>query len=152
MGRTARGVRGIRLHQEDEVIGMLAAEEGKNILTLTEKGYGKRTPVSEYRLCNRGGRGVTNIKITEKNGPVRAVMLVDGQEGLMLISKLGIAIRLKCSEISMIGRATQGVRIIKLNEDDQLAAAAKIVVEEEVVENGGDNVFVESGDVTVTKE
>ena len=79
-------------------------------------------------------------------------MLVDGQEGLMLISKLGIAIRLKCSEISMIGRATQGVRIIKLNEDDQLAAAAKIVVEEEVVENGGDNVFVESGDVTVTKE
>ena len=106
---------------------MLAAEEGMDILTLTEKGYGKRTPVSEYRLCNRGGKGVTNIKITDKNGSVKAVMLVDGKEELMLVSKQGIGIRIKCSDISIIGRATQGVRVMRLEEGDHLAFAAKIV-------------------------
>lgn len=131
MGRTARGVRGIKLRKDDEVIGMLAAEEGLNILTLTEKGYGKRTPVSEYRICTRGGRGVANIKITEKNGQVKAVMLVNGEEEVMLVSRNGIGIRVKCSDISIIGRATQGVRVMKLSEDDQLAAAARILVEEE---------------------
>ncbi len=133
MGRTATGVRGIRLETTDEVIGMLAAEEGMNILTLTEKGYGKRTPVSEYRLCNRGGKGVTNIKITDKNGPVQTVMLVNGKEELMLISKQGVGIRMKCSEINIIGRATQGVRVMRLSENDGLAAAAKIIVEEETI-------------------
>ncbi len=133
MGRTATGVRGIRLETTDEVIGMLAAEEGMNILTLTENGYGKRTPVSEYRLCNRGGKGVTNIKITDKNGPVQTVMLVNGKEELMLISKQGVGIRMKCSEISIIGRATQGVRVMRLSENDGLAAAAKIIVEEETI-------------------
>jgi len=131
MGRTARGVRGIRLAKGDKVIGMLAAEEDKNILTVTEKGYGKRTPVSEYRLCNRGGKGVTNIKITDKNGPVKAVMLVDGSEEIMLVSRGGIAIRLKCSGISVIGRATQGVRIMRMNKDDSLGAAARIVLEDD---------------------
>ncbi len=130
MGRTASGVRGIRLDAGDEVIGMLAAEEGMNILTITENGYGKQTPVSEYRLCNRGGKGVTNIKITDKNGPVKTVMLVGGKEEIMLVSKQGIGIRIKCSDISVIGRATRGVRIIRLNEGDSLAAAAKIVIEE----------------------
>ena len=134
IGRAGTGVRGIKLEQDDEVIGMLAAEPNMDILTLTEKGYGKRTPVSEYRLCNRGGKGVTNIKITDKNGPVANVMVVDGREELMLISKNGVAIRIKCSDISQIGRATQGVRVMKLEERDQLAAAAKIVVEEG---NGG---------------
>ena len=131
MGRTARGVRGVRLRPGDEVIGMLVAEEGKNILTLTEKGYGKRTPVSEYRLCHRGGKGVTNIKITSKNGVVQSVKLVEGDEGLMLISKNGIGIRIKISSISVIGRATQGVRVMRLNEGDTLAAAAKIIVDED---------------------
>jgi DNA gyrase subunit A len=130
VGRTAQGVRGIRLDENDEVIGMITADPSKNILTITEKGYGKRTPVSEYRLCNRGGKGVTNIKITDKNGAVKAVMLVDGNEELMLASKNGIGIRMKCSDISVIGRATQGVRVMKLDENDQLAAAAKIVVDE----------------------
>src|SRR3990167_3014440 len=92
MSRAAAGVRGIRLDEEDEVIGMLTADESKEILTITEKGYGKRTPVSEYRLCNRGGKGVTNIKITDKNGPVKVIMLVDGSEELMLISKFGVGI------------------------------------------------------------
>ncbi len=131
IGRQGMGVRGIRLEKSDEVIGMLAAEEGMNILTLTEKGYGKRTPVADYRLCNRGGKGVTNIKITEKNGAVNAVMLVDGEEEVMLISRNGVAIRIKCSDISIIGRATQGVRVIKLEENDQLAAATKIMMVEE---------------------
>lgn len=139
VGRTAIGVRGIRLKDKDEVIGMLAAEEGMDILTLTANGYGKRTPVSEYRLCNRGGTGVTNIKITGKNGPVQTVMLADGKEEVMLVSKNGIGIRVKSSDISLIGRATQGVRVMKLNEGDYLAAAAKIVVDEEetAVENQG---------------
>ena len=137
MGRTARGVRGVRLREGDKVIGMLAAEEGKEILTLTKKGYGKRTPVSDYRLCNRGGKGVTNIKITDKNGEAKTVMLVDGTEELMVMSKNGIAIRTKCSGISVIGRATQGVRVMRLNEGDQLAAAAMIVIDDS--ENGSES-------------
>ena len=142
MGRAAGGVRGIRLEEKDEVIGMLAAEDGMNILTITEKGYGKRTPVSEYRLCNRGGKGVTNIKITDKNGPVKAVMLVNGKEEIMLVSRQGIGIRMKCSDISIIGRATQGVRVMRLEEGDSLAAAAQIVVEDddEAVQTGSPEV------------
>ena len=136
MGRAAAGVRGIRLDENDEVIGMLAAEESMDILTVTEKGYGKRTPVSEYRLGNRGGKGVTNIKITDKNGPVKIVMLVDGKEEIMLISKQGNGIRVKCSDISVIGRATQGVRVMRLEEGDSLAAAAKIMVEDEEESKG----------------
>src|SRR3989338_9889648 len=131
MGRAARGVRGIKLDSGDKVIGMLAAEENKEILTLTEKGYGKRTPVSDYRLCNRGGKGVTNIKITDKNGPVKSTKIVDGAEGLMLVSKNGIAIRIRCQDISLIGRATQGVRVMRLSEGDSLAAAAIIIDDEE---------------------
>ncbi|MBU0456769.1 MAG: DNA gyrase subunit A [Nanoarchaeota archaeon] len=144
MGRTAKGIRGIRLRKDDEVIGMLAVDEGKEILTLTEKGYGKRTLISDYRLCHRGGRGVVNIKISQKNGPVKLVMIVNGSEDLMLISKKGIAIRIKCSDISTIGRATQGVRVMRL-EDDSLAAAAKIIVDEEDID-------VEKEDVVVYKE
>ena len=133
VGRSAYGVRGIRLDAGDEVVGMLVADPDKNILTLTVLGYGKRTPVSEYRLCNRGGKGVTNIKITEKNGAVKAVMLVDGREELMLISEQGVAIRLRCQDISLLGRATQGVRVMRLNSGDRLAAAAKIVIENGVL-------------------
>ena len=140
MGRTARGVRGIRLASGDQVIGMLAAEEGIDILTITNKGYGKRTPTLEYRLCNRGGKGVTNIKITEKNGPVKAVMLVDGSEELMLVSRDGIAIRIKCASVSRIGRATQGVRVMRLNESDNVAAAAKIIVDDDDEEEAPSNI------------
>ena len=129
VGRTARGVRGIRL-VKDKLVGMIVAEEGKNILTICEKGYGKRTAVSEYRLIGRGGKGVTNVKITDKNGEVVKVMLVDGKEELMLISKLGVAIRVKSKYISQVGRATQGVRIMRLGEGDEVVAAAKIVEEE----------------------
>jgi len=131
MGRTAYGVRGIRLNSGDEVVTLLVAENDKQILTLTKKGYGKRTVVADYRLCNRGGKGVTNLKVTDKNGKVVTAKIVDGTEGLMLISKKGIGIRVKCSAISMIGRATQGVRVMRLNGDDELAAAAKIINEDD---------------------
>ncbi|MDP3734526.1 MAG: DNA gyrase subunit A [Nanoarchaeota archaeon] len=131
MGRTAHGVRGIRLNSGDIVIGMIVAEEGKDILTLTDLGYGKRTPVADYRLCNRGGKGVTNIKITDKNGMVKSVKLVDGSEDLMLVSRKGIAIRMKCKDISVIGRATQGVRVMRLDEGDTLAASAMIIENDE---------------------
>ena len=130
IGRNSRGVRGIKLGSTDQVIGMLSAKETEDILTLTEKGFGKRTIVSEYRLCNRGGKGVRNMKITDKNGPVKSIMLVDGSEEIMLISENGIAIRIKCSDISQIGRSTQGVRVMRLNDGDKLAAAAKIIAEE----------------------
>lgn len=129
MGRTAKGVRGIKL-AGDRLVGMIVAEEGKNILTITEKGYGKRTPIEDYRLINRGGKGVTNIKITEKNGEVVSVMQVDGEEEIMLVSKSGTAIRVNCKDISQVGRATQGVRIMRLGERDLVVAAAKIVKEE----------------------
>jgi len=129
MGRTARGVRGIRL-AKDKLVGMIVAEEGKNILTITEKGYGKRTPIEDYRLVGRGGKGVINIRVMEKNGKVVAVKLVDGKEEIMLISKAGVAIRIPSRGISQVGRATQGVRIMKLSEGDLVVAAAKIVEEE----------------------
>ena len=142
IGRAGRGVRGITLDESDEVIGMLAAVEGLNILTVTDKGFGKRTPVSEYRLCNRGGKGVTNIKITDKNGPVKAVMLVDGKEEIMLISKFGVGIRVKSTDISIIGRATQGVILMRLAERDQVGAAALILETGEEILDGGDGPII----------
>ncbi len=146
MGRTAAGVRGIRLTPGDEVIGMLAAEEGKSILTITTKGYGKRTSIVDYRLCNRGGKGVTNIKITDKNGPVTAVMLIEGNEEIMIVSKLGVGIRIKCTDISIIGRATQGVRIMRMEEGDKVAAAAKIITDDE----GNETLDQKNPDTTIS--
>lgn len=139
MGRTAKGVRGIRISENDQVISLLVANNDAQILTLTEKGYGKRTPVSEYRLCHRGSKGVTNIKITDKNGKVVVAMIVEGSEDLMLISKNGIAIRVKCNAVSMIGRATQGVRVMRMKDLDTLAASAKIRSEDDEVEDLDDN-------------
>ena len=130
LGRTARGVRGIRLRSDDSVVGMCVAEDDKTLLTVTEKGFGKRTLVSDYRLINRGGKGVINLKITEKNGKVIAVKTLTDDDQLMFISKHGIAIRMKAKDISVIGRATQGVRIMKLDEGDKVMAVATIVSEE----------------------
>jgi DNA gyrase subunit A len=130
MGRSARGVRGIRLAINDEVIGLLGADNSKQILTITRKGYGKRTDIREYRLCNRGGKGVTNVKITDKNGDASEIMVVDGSEDLMLVSHNGIAIRMRTDAVSHIGRATQGVRVMRLGDDDIVVAAAKIASED----------------------
>ncbi len=142
MGRTAVGVRGIKLKQEDKVVGMVRAAEGKTLLTVTEKGFGKRTPIEDYRIINRGGVGVINIKITEKNGNVSAIKSVSDDDGLMFITQNGITIRIAAKDISVIGRNTQGVRVMKLEEGDLLSAAAKVPREES--EEAEDSSCIES--------
>ncbi len=128
-GRMSKGVIGIRLRQ-DEVIDAAIAEPNKTILTLTEKGYGKRTPMAEYGLINRGGSGVINLKVTEKNGKVVAAMSVGENEEIIIISQKGLIIRTPVKGISEIGRATQGVRIMKLDEEDKIVSA-EIVKEDQ---------------------
>jgi DNA gyrase subunit A len=134
IGRTGKGVIGIRLNDRDEVIGMILVDEKTNVLSLTSNGYGKQTEASEYRLINRGGKGVRNINLTEKTGEVVAIRAMTGSEDLMLVSKQGMIIRISIKDISVIGRNTQGVRIIKLRPGDKLISAAKILNEESIVE------------------
>jgi DNA gyrase subunit A len=129
MGRTAKGVRGIKLKGDDEVIGTVIGADEKTLLTITENGYGKRTKISEYRLISRGGSGVRNIICSERNGKVASIKSVNGGDDIMLISKQGIAIRTNASGISVIGRNTQGVRLMKISPEDIVVAAAKIAKE-----------------------
>ncbi len=131
MGRTAGGVRGIKLRDGDEVVGMEIVEPGQEILVVTEKGYGKRTSEEEYRLQSRGGVGLKTIQITDKNGPMVAVKTVDGSEDLMLMTINGMLIRMDVNDISLIGRSTQGVRLIRLGDDELVATVAKVEKEEE---------------------
>ncbi|GIU69403.1 MAG: DNA gyrase subunit A [Candidatus Woesearchaeota archaeon] len=126
-GRQSQGVRGIKLEKDDEVIGMIIVDSNKQILTLTENGYGKRTPVSEYRKISRGGKGVRNILCSERNGKVVSVLAVNDTDEIMLISKKGILIRTECSQISSIGRNTQGVRLMKLSQGDKAVSMTKII-------------------------
>jgi len=129
-GRSAQGVKGIKLGKEDQVIGMVVADDSKSLLTVTENGYGKRTKIDEYRLINRGGSGVINIICSERNGNVAAIACVDENDEIMIISKKGITIRTAVSQISTIGRNTQGVRIMNMN-NDLVVSVAKIVKEEQ---------------------
>ena len=129
MGRNATGVRGITLRDKDEVIGMVMAEDDKTLLTVTENGYGKRTLVSEYRFIKRGGVGVKDIECSERNGKAVAIRSVTDDDEIMLISQQGIIIRTAVKEISVIGRATQGVRVMKLEQGDKLVDIAKIISE-----------------------
>ncbi|TQR11503.1 DNA gyrase subunit A [Psychrobacillus soli] len=131
MGRTAGGVRGIRLKDDDYVVGMEIIEPDQEILVVTENGYGKRTPESEYRLQSRGGMGVKTCQITEKNGPLSAVKAVDGTEDLMLITINGMLIRMDVNDISITGRSTQGVRLMRLADDELIATVAKVEKEED---------------------
>ncbi|WP_155593179.1 DNA gyrase subunit A [Lysinibacillus cavernae] len=135
MGRTAGGVRGIKLRDGDEVVGMEIVEPGQEILVVTEKGYGKRTSEEDYRLQSRGGVGLKTIQITDKNGPMVAVKTVDGSEDLMLITINGMLIRMDINDISLIGRSTQGVRLIRLGDDELVATVAKVEKEEESPED-----------------
>jgi DNA gyrase subunit A len=123
-------VRGIKLEKGDEVVGMVIAPEDKKLLTVTENGYGKKTLISEYRLISRGGKGVINIQCSERNGPVSAVRTVNDDDELMFITKKGIIIRTDSTGISTIGRNTQGVRLMKLDEGDKVVSATNIVKEE----------------------
>ncbi|OWY19309.1 DNA gyrase subunit A [Sphingobacteriales bacterium UPWRP_1] len=133
MGRTAAGVRGITLSEEpgDEVIGLICTDmtienNTSTILSVSEKGYGKRSAVEEYRLTNRGGKGVITMNVTEKTGQLIAIKEIQENDGLMIINKSGITIRMSTDRISVQGRNTQGVRLINLNEGDEIAGVAKI--------------------------
>ncbi len=131
MGRNARGVIGIRLRKGDRVIGMEVVNPGANILTVTENGYGKQTALSEYPLQGRGGQGVINIKTSERNGAVVGVKSVSDSDELMLLTSNGQLIRLRVGEIPLIGRNTQGVRLISMDGEDKVVSVARIVEEEE---------------------
>lgn len=133
MGRTATGVRGITLDDEnDEVIGMISIDDPETtVLVVSEKGYGKRTDIDDYRVTNRGGKGVKTLSITEKTGNLVAIKGVTDKEDLMIINKSGIVIRIAVSDLRVMGRATQGVRLITLKENDAIASVAKLNQEPE---------------------
>lgn len=135
MGRNASGVRGIRLRDGDYVVGMEILEENQEVLVVTENGYGKRTNESEYRLQARGGVGIKTCQITDKNGPVVAVKAVTGEEDIMLITINGMLIRMDIEDISQTGRSTQGVRLIRLADDELVATVAKVEKAEDVDES-----------------
>jgi DNA gyrase subunit A len=126
MGRSARGVRGINLSDEDSLVDMIVVTPEKSVLTVCERGYGKRTAVDDYRLTRRGGKGVINIRATDRNGPVVALRGVTDEDSLMLITAQGILMRMALANLREIGRATQGVRLIRVGEDDRVVAVAKI--------------------------
>ncbi|AFR36344.1 DNA gyrase subunit A [Riemerella anatipestifer] len=147
VGRTSIGVRGISLEDNDEVIGMIVVNdiENETVLVVSEKGYGKRTAVEDYRVTNRGGKGVITLNITEKTGQLIAIQsVVDGND-LMIINKSGVAIRMSVDNMRVMGRNTQGVRLINLKNNDEIAAVAKVEAEKDVE----DEEMEESNDETV---
>ena len=125
MGRTAVGVRGIRLREGDFVVGACSLAHGEAVLTITEKGYGKRTLVEEYRVCGRGGVGIKNYNVTDKTGCIAAVIMVDATDDLLVITDDATIIRMSVDKISMLGRATQGVRIMRLTEGSKVISIEK---------------------------
>ena len=133
MGRNASGVRGIRLADDaDEVVGMIAINDtASEILVVSENGYGKRSSIEDYRITNRGGKGVKTISLTDKTGKLVAIKNVIDSDDLMIINKSGIAIRMAVDSLRVMGRATQGVRLIKVREDDSIAAVAKVMREDD---------------------
>ena len=126
MGRTARGVRGINLGQNDIVVGMEIVSSQNTILTATEFGFGKRSLLDDYRITNRGGKGVINLKVTEKNGEVIGIRRVSEDDEFMLITAAGKMIRARVKDVSVIGRSTQGVRLIGMSGGDRVAAVGRI--------------------------
>ncbi|AFL98067.1 DNA gyrase subunit A [Ornithobacterium rhinotracheale] len=150
MGRTASGVRGIRLDGGDEAIGMVVVTDIENdtILVVSEKGYGKRTSIEDYRTTNRGGKGVITLNITEKTGNLIALKNVTDDNDLMIINKSGVAIRTAVSELRVMGRATQGVKLINLKKGDEIAAVAKVEIEhnEDLDEENSENENYDSED------
>ncbi|WP_299248438.1 DNA gyrase subunit A [uncultured Lacinutrix sp.] len=149
MGRGASGVRGIRLQDEktDEVIGMIAVDDMEsNILVVSENGYGKRSSLEDYRITNRGGKGVKTISITEKTGNLVSIKNVTDEDDLMIINKSGIAIRMAVADLRVMGRATQGVKLINLKGKDSIAAVAKVMHEEDEIELDEDgNIIIPEG-------
>lgn len=134
MGRSAAGVRGITLRDDDFVIGAEILKDDASVLVITEKGYGKQTPVDQYPIKGRGGKGIKTAQITEKNGPLAGLAVVDGSEDIMLTTNKGVMIRFTVDSVSETGRATQGVRVIRLDDDAIVATFAKVEHEEDTPE------------------
>jgi DNA gyrase subunit A len=148
MGRTATGVRGMTLDEDgqDEVVGMIVINDAdtENIMVVSEQGYGKRSDVEEYRITNRGGKGVKTLDITEKTGKLVAIKTVTDDNDLMIINKSGVVIRLKVADVRIQGRATQGVRLINLGKrNDQISSVCKVTTETEEPEVQDAEVVVE---------
>jgi len=148
MGRSARGVKGINLRGNDHVVDLIVTRPGRSLLTVCENGYGKRTSLEDYRRQNRGGIGLINIKTTERNGHVVALKAVNEDDDLMLISSGGIIIRTGLDQLRDIGRNTQGVRLIRLDEGDKLVAVARVVKENGKEDNNTSENVVETDDET----
>jgi DNA gyrase subunit A len=136
MGRGASGVRGVKLADEkDEVVGAITIKPGEaDVLVVSEKGYGKRSDLEEYRITNRGGKGVKTINITEKTGDLIAIKAVTDDNDLIIINKRGITIRMSVSSMRLMGRNTQGVRLITLKDNDAIASVARVPAAEPEVE------------------
>ncbi|NNC96190.1 MAG: DNA gyrase subunit A [Chitinophagales bacterium] len=145
MGRSAAGVRGVKLqNKKDEVVGMVTVDrerEDVTIMVVSEKGYGKRSDIDDYRITNRGGKGVRTLNVTDKTGGLISMKSVTAEDDLMIINKSGITIRMSLEEVRVMGRATQGVRLIRLNTNDEIAAVAKVTSDDEndAKENGEGN-------------
>jgi DNA gyrase subunit A len=151
MGRTAAGVRGVTLQgDEDRVVGLVAINNPEtNLLVVSEKGYGKRSDINDYRVTNRGGKGVKTINITDKTGLLVAIKEVTDKDELMIINKSGITIRIEVADLRVMGRATQGVRLIKLNEEDEISSVAKIErVGNEEVNTGIEKIVPDNSDLS----
>ena len=135
MGRGAGGVRGINLEAKDTVIGMEVVDKTATLLSVTEKGFGKRSQIAEYRVTSRGGKGVTNIKVTDKNGEVVGLQCVTDKDDLMIMTATGMVVRCSVKDIRETGRVAQGVRLINLKKsNDKVTTMAKVEPEDEVVE------------------
>ena len=146
VGRTASGVKGVTLGgPRDEVVGIVTARQGEqDILVISKNGFGKRSALEDYRITNRGGKGVKTINITEKTGDLIALKAVTDDDDLMIITENGIAIRLAVRGIRVMGRNTQGVRLINLREGDEIAAATQVPANNENDEDNG--TVTETGD------
>jgi DNA gyrase subunit A len=136
MGRSAYGVRGITLREDDEVVAMEVVKAGGTLLTVAQNGYGKRTVLEEYRLQSRGGVGIINIQTSDRNGKVVGMAYVSEEDEVMLISQQGMILRMKAGDVRVIGRATQGVRLIEMEEGDQVVAIAKLLERDDEPGNG----------------
>ncbi|MGI6156691.1 MAG: DNA gyrase C-terminal beta-propeller domain-containing protein, partial [Enterococcus lemanii] len=134
MGRTAAGVRGVRLREDDYVIGASIIRPDDEVLVITENGYGKRTKASEYPIKGRGGKGIKTANITEKNGPLAGLTTVIGDEDILLITDKGVIIRFHVADVSQTGRATLGVRVMKMEDEAKVVTMATVEPEEEVEE------------------
>jgi DNA gyrase subunit A len=132
IGRVSQGVKGIDLDNDDCVIGMDICTENNTLLVVTENGFGKRTELDEYKVQNRGGKGVLTYRITEKTGKSVGMMIVSDEDDIMLISSDGTIIRMKVNEISILGRATQGVTLMRMADDVKVVSMAKMVKEDEM--------------------